>query len=340
MIARSPPFWWRESGWRAGALAPMSFIYGAVAERRMRGAPRDKAALPVICVGNFTVGGSGKTPVAMAIAQAALRLGRKPGFLTRGHGGSVREPHLVDLGSDDSAKVGDEPLLLAAHAPVAVARDRAAGARLLDARGCDFLIMDDGFQSARIHMDYALILVDAGYGVGNGRVLPAGPLRAPLAGQVSFADAVLRVGEGNAADPVLRAASAMGKPIFEASVMARDRERLAGRRFLAFAGIGHPEKFFQTLRRAGAIVAETRPFPDHHPYSRHDLEVLLSQASHMKLDVVTTAKDAVRIEGLGALSDWLAGIETLEIDVVFEPAGTPATLVEETLRAWRMRAGG
>ncbi|TIW80421.1 MAG: tetraacyldisaccharide 4'-kinase, partial [Mesorhizobium sp.] len=217
MATEAPPFWWEEPDWKVLALSPLSAVYALAAGRGMRRARREKIDAPVLCVGNFTVGGTGKTPVAIALAQQARRMQLKPGFLSRGHGGSFAEPHVVDISHDSARHVGDEPLLLAEHAPVAVTPNRAAGARLLlEKHGCDFLIMDDGFQSARIHIDYALVVVDARYGIGNGRVIPGGPLRAKIVDQLVFTSGLLKMGEGTAADAVVRRAARAGRPIFEA----------------------------------------------------------------------------------------------------------------------------
>jgi tetraacyldisaccharide 4'-kinase len=333
----APAFWWRRPGWRAAALSPLSAIYGAVARNRLLNAPREPIDLPVLCVGNFTVGGSGKTPVAIALAKGAKEMGLKPGFLSRGHGGSSSAPRVVDPATDSARDVGDEPLLLAAHAPVAVSPDRAAAARLLGERGCDFIVMDDGFQSARIRIDYALLVVDARHGVGNGKVLPAGPLRAEVGDQLRHADGVLRMGEGAGAGPVLEAASGAGKPVFGAVARPRDPARFAGRRVLAFAGIGHPDKFFETLRQAGAEVAVERPFADHHVYAGAELRELAAIARARNLGLVTTAKDAARLEAAGLSADVSGTIEVLEIDAVFEGEGTVERIVGDTLAAWRKR---
>ena len=335
----APRFWWRPPGWQAAALFPLAAIYGAVARNRLVNAPRAPVDLPVLCVGNFTVGGSGKTPVAIALAARAREMGLKPGFLSRGHGGSSSAPCIVNAAADSARDVGDEPLLLAAHAPVAVSPDRAAAARLLGERGCDFIIMDDGFQSARIRIDHALLVVDARHGVGNGRVIPAGPLRASVADQLRYADAVLRMGEGRAADPVLQAASRAGKPVFGAVSRPRDAARFAGRRVLAFAGIGHPDKFFETLRQAGADVVVARPFPDHHFYTTDELRGLADMARAQGLGLVTTAKDAARLTGGKVPPDILGMIEVLEIDAVFEGDRTAERIIEDTLDAWRKRQG-
>jgi tetraacyldisaccharide 4'-kinase len=221
---------------------------------------------------------------------------------------------------------------------VAVTPNRAAGARLLlEKHGCDFLIMDDGFQSARIHIDYALVVVDARYGIGNGRVIPGGPLRANIVDQLVFTSGLLKMGEGTAADAVVRQAARAGRPIFEARTEPGNKERFAGRRFLAFAGIGHPEKFFDTVREAGGEVALTRSFPDHHFYGDDELAELAATARKNGLALVTTAKDAARLRHGAAPPDFLGQLDVLEIDTVFELDHVPERIIDETLDAWRQR---
>jgi len=335
--SEAPPFWWEEPDWKVRALSPISAAYAAIAGRRMRSARREKVEAPVLCIGNFTVGGTGKTPVAIALAKQARRMQLNPGFLSRGHGGSFVQPHIVDPRHDAAKHVGDEPLLLAEHAPVAVTPNRAAGARLLMERhGCDFLIMDDGFQSARVHIDFALVVVDARYGIGNGRVIPGGPLRARIVDQLVFTSALLKMGEGTAADAVVRQAARAGRPIFEAHTEPTNTAGLAGKRFLAFAGIGHPEKFFDTVRDAGGEVSLTRPFPDHHFYAEDELAELAATARAENLGLITTAKDAVRLRH-GVSREFLDRLEVLEIDTVFELDHVPQRIIDETLDAWRQR---
>ena len=337
MTSEAPPFWWEEPDWRVLALSPLSAAYALIAGRRMRRAPREKIEAPVLCVGNFTVGGTGKTPVAIALARQAKRMQLRPGFLSRGHGGSFGEPHIVDLHHDAARHVGDEPLLLAEHAPVAVTPNRAAGARLLvEKLGCDFLIMDDGFQSARLHIDFALVVVDARYGIGNGRVIPGGPLRANIVDQLVFTSGLLKMGEGTAADPVVRRAARAGRAIFEAHTEPRGAERFAGKRFLAFAGIGHPDKFFGTLRQAGGELVLSKSFPDHHFYAEDELAELAATARRDGLRLITTAKDAARLRH-GASQEFLDQLEVLEIDAVFELDHVPERIINETLDAWRQR---
>ena len=338
MISESPPFWWAAPGWQAWALSPFSWAYGRAAGWAMDRAQPVAVPLPVLCVGNFTVGGTGKTPVAMALAKAAIAQGLKPGILSRGHGGGHGKPHLVDLHHDTARHVGDEPLLLAAHAPVAVSADRARAAALLSELGCDFLIMDDGFQSRRIRFDHALVVMDSRRGLGNGHVLPGGPVRAPLLGQLRYASSMLVMGGGDAAVDVIRRAARAGKPVFHASVRPVDPERLSGRKFVAFAGIGEPEKFYDTLEAAGGYIAAARNFPDHHHYSDENLRDLLLLAKSNEAELITTAKDAVRLHGGNELArSFLSALEVLEIETVFDNPGTPARIITETLDAFRKR---
>ena len=307
------------------------------AARRMVTARREKVDAPVLCVGNFTVGGTGKTPVAIAFARQARRMKLTPGFLSRGYGGNFARPHVVDARHDSARHVGDEPLLLAEHGEVAVTPDRKAGARLLIEKGCDFLIMDDGFQSARIHMDYALIVIDGRYGIGNGHVIPGGPMRAPLMDQLRFADGILRMGDEGGSDAVVRLASRAGKPVFSGSVRPRNIQRVAGKRFLAFAGIGHPDKFYDTVARAGGTVVLARSFPDHHFLAADEIEDMAVTARAACLQLVTTAKDAARLRNGGAPADFLAELQVIEIEAMFEAPDTAERIIGETIEAWRLR---
>lgn len=335
MASDAPPFWWDRPDWRSALMWPLSSAYGAVAARRMHHARRERVGMPVLCVGNPTVGGAGKTPIAIALAQQARRMGLEPGFLSRGHGGSLGKPHLVDLHHDSAKSTGDEPLLLAQHAPTAVTPNRAAGARLLIAEGCDFLIMDDGFQSGRIHHDHALLVVDAQRGLGNGRIIPGGPLRAPLLDQLRHADALVRMGRGEGADAVVRQAARAGRTIYDAVARPRPGSGIAGRSVLAFAGIGDPGKFFRTVEEAGAHIAARRSFADHHYYTDENLSDLLKQADAAGVDLVTTAKDAVRIRRPSPVAArMLERLSVVEIDAVFDVADAPERIVRATLSAF------
>jgi tetraacyldisaccharide 4'-kinase len=338
MASEAPPFWWEKPDWRAYALYPVSAVYGAVARRRMTNARRERIDIPVVCVGNFTVGGAGKTPVAIALAREAKRMQLSPGFLSRGFGGSFPSPHVVDVHHDSAKHVGDEPLLLAEHAPTVVTPDRAAGARLLASRGCELLIMDDGFQSARIHMDYALLVIDAHRGLGNGHIIPGGPVRAPLVHQLRFAQGLLKIGDGEAANRIVRIAARAGRPVYEAHTVIRDPGRFAGRRFLAFAGIGDPDKFFRTVEAAGGTVEICRSFPDHHFFAKDDLADLLATAEGKGLELITTAKDAVRLRhGSHEEREFAGKLSVLEIELTFDIAHAPRAIIEDALNEWRER---
>lgn len=338
MASEAPPFWWEPADWRAWCLWPASALYGLVAGRRLAAARPVRVEAPVLCVGNFTVGGEGKTPIAMALSRQAKRAGRKPGFLSRGHGGSSGRPHRVEARRDAARLVGDEPLLLARHAPTVVTPDRAAGAAALVAEGCDFIIMDDGFQSARIHIDFALMVVDARRGLGNGHVIPGGPLRARLIDQLRHADAVVTMGEGTAAARVVRRAARAGKQIFEARLRPRGVRGLRNKRFLAFAGIGNPQKFFDTVAAAGGTVAEAWPYPDHHPFDAQDIADLESAAAAAQLELVTTRKDHVRLKhGPQALRDMAERVRVVDVEAVFAAPDMPAAIIEKTVAAWRER---
>ena len=313
-------------------------LYGAVAKRQMRRAPRVKIPAPVICVGNFTVGGAGKTPVAIALASAMRARGLKPGILSRGHGGSFGKPHLVDLHHDIARHVGDEPLLLAQAAPVAVSPDRAAASQLLLQKGCDILVMDDGFQSGHIHIDFALLVVDAVRGLGNGHVIPGGPLRLGLVEQLRFTDALLKVGRGEAADGVVRHAARAGRTVFEAFTQLRPGQMFEGQRYLAFAGIGNNEKFFQTLRQTGANVIATRSFPDHHAYGEDEIADLERSAGKLSARLITTEKDVARLSGWSpATNKFLEQVEVLKIETVFDNPTAPDRIIDAALSAYKRR---
>lgn len=301
---RAPRFW-QAGGPLAALLSPLGQLYAVLGRRRRRAAPW-RAPCPVICVGNLSAGGSGKTPTALALAERLTALGRRPVFLTRGYGGRERGPLLVEPGRHDAAAVGDEPLLLAAAAPTVVARDRAAGAALAARQG-DVIVMDDGFQNPALHKDLSLLVFDGGQGIGNGRCLPAGPLREGLAEGLARADACLLIGQ----DATGLAPLLAGRPLLRASLDPQGSE-LKGQRVLAFAGIGRPEKFFESLRALGAELAGTRGFGDHHRYRAAEIAALRAEAARAGARLVTTAKDLARLP-----PDLRQGIAVLAVRLVF-----------------------
>jgi len=339
-----PPRWWYDDTMprAAWALWPVARAYGGIAERRFRKATPYRSALPVICVGNFTMGGAGKTPVALKLAGLLRGQGRQPAFLTRGFGGSERGPYLIDSKADDAGRVGDEPLLLARAAPTVVSRDRPAGARFIEASAApkpDVIVMDDGFQNPTLAKDFCLVVVDGGAGIGNGRVFPLGPLRAPLDAQLSRADAVVILGGADAPsfageDKLKRS----GLPLWRAEIVPTVEAVLRERPVLAFCGIGRPAKFFDTLRAVGVAVAGARAFPDHHPYSDADAQALLAEARSLGAHLVTTEKDRARLRGgAGALSELYETAAALPIGVRFA-ADDEAALLAALAERHRPRA--
>ncbi|GBU17388.1 MULTISPECIES: tetraacyldisaccharide 4'-kinase [Methylobacterium] len=291
---RAPRFWSLAPDQPAARLlAPLGHLYGARAAARMD-RPGARAALPVICLGNLTMGGAGKTPAALALARMLMERGHRPAFLSRGYGGRLQGPVAVDPARHGAAEVGDEPLLLARLAATVVSRDRPAGAALCAGLGADAILMDDGLQNPSLVKDLAFAVVDGGAGIGNGLTFPAGPLRAPLHRQWRHIHGLILVGAGAPGEAVAREALARGLPVHRATIEA-DGQDFTGRRWLAFAGIGRPEKFFATLREIGADPVATHAFPDHHAYRPGELEGLAREADRLGAELVTTEKDRVRL---------------------------------------------
>ncbi|MBC7311233.1 MAG: tetraacyldisaccharide 4'-kinase [Rhizobium sp.] len=338
MVSEAPPFWWMEPDWRAWSLAPLSFLYGRIAGYRMGRKRRHAPPVPVICVGNFTVGGAGKTPTALTIARAAKAKGLKPGFLSRGYGGSLDVTTVVDPECHRAVDVGDEPLLLAREALTVISRRRVAGAERLVKEGVDLIIMDDGFQSARLAVDFALVVIDTGRGVGNGHIVPGGPVRAPIAVQMRHLDAILKVGDGNAADRLVRQAARAGKQVMVAKLRPPSDAGLAGRRVLAFAGIADPGKFYRTLEAIGAEIAATRDFPDHHHLSDDEIDDLIAHADAGGLILATTAKDMVRlIGGHGRSEELRRRVSVVDVEMAFDDPQAPGFIIERAIEACRAR---
>ncbi|SJZ96396.1 tetraacyldisaccharide 4'-kinase [Consotaella salsifontis] len=336
---RAPAFWWQGPGALSLALSPLAAAYGHVAGRRLETAPRVPLPVPVICVGNPTVGGAGKTPLALALGQAARARGLNPAYLTRGYGSRARSPVLVDPQASAARDVGDEPLLLSRVGPTVVCPDRARGAEhLLSAVRADLVIMDDGFQSAQIHPDLAVLVVDGKRGFGNGRVLPAGPLRAPLVSQLRRADVLVVVGEGEGAGAAARASARAGRTMLRAHLASVRPERFSGARVLAFAGIGDPEKFYATLRAAGAHIVATRDFPDHHRLTEAEMAALIKEAMSADLKLVTTSKDAARLSGESGLAASLRScLDVLDVELRFAEEDQPERLIEMAFSAFERR---
>jgi len=328
---REPGFWYASSSFRSLLLAPIAAIYGAVARARMA-RQGERVALPVICVGNYHLGGAGKTPTTLRLAQMLRELGETPVVVSRGYGGSLAGP--VRVADHSASEVGDEPRMMARHVPVIVSHDRVAGAALAQSEGASVILLDDGFQNPALDKDASVIVIDATRGLGNGHVFPAGPLRAPLAGQIARTNALMVIGEGNAANDVAQGVVQRGGLVLRASFVPDESivAKLRGKRVLAFAGIGDPARFFATLRAQGIEVASQRAFADHHPFTAEEIEVMVREAQADALTLVTTEKDLARLEGDPTLASYVAQIVPFPVTLQVEDEGALVDFLKERLR--------
>jgi tetraacyldisaccharide 4'-kinase len=325
---KAPRFWLKpRPTLLARLLQPTGWVYGRATAERMRG-QGERVAATTICVGNFVAGGAGKTPTALALARMLIADGRKVAFLSRGYGGTERdEPLLVDTDAHSAAMVGDEPLLLTKAAPCWVGTDRVQSARSAVEAGATTLILDDGLQNPGLIKDLAFAVVDGETGFGNGLVIPAGPLRAPVSAQLPFVQALIVLGGDDAAASRI-AALARGKPLIRASLEpdALAAAPLIGREVVAFAGIARPEKFYATLRRVGAQIVATRDFADHHAYTQREVESLMEEAGRRGALLATTEKDAARLTPRQARA-----VVTLPVTLRFEEPASVRRLLRQAV---------
>lgn len=321
---KEPDFWSRPGDWRATLLAPIGLLYGWATARRVASGSPVRLGIPVVCVGNLHAGGTGKTPTAIALVQRLRDLGHVPHVVSRGYGGTLAGPVAVDPAKHKAQDVGDEPLLMSAFAEVWVAKDRAAGGRAAHAAGATVIVMDDGFQNPSLHKDLSFVVVDAGRGFGNGRCLPAGPLRESPSQGLKRADALVSIGSADAQ-------STFQPPLPD--TVPRLNARLdplqtgmdwTGTPYLAFAGIGQPEKFFQTLRDLGATLYRTEPLGDHEPLTSALLTRLDYDATTHGAQLVTTEKDAARLP-----PSWRGKVLTLPVRLAFSDEDQITTLLKQ-----------
>jgi tetraacyldisaccharide 4'-kinase len=308
---RPPEFWAHTEGKLAAPviralLNPVGGLYAWAGARRIASTTPERVGKPVICIGNITLGGAGKTPLTRTIRAMLKQLGATPATVSRGHGGRERGPLLVDVARHSAADVGDEPLLHAMDGPALIARDRAAGAKAAIAAGANVIVLDDGCQNPGLHKDVSIVVFDGGYGLGNGRICPAGPLREPLAAGLARADAVIVIWggpDGGARPDYLRD--------FNGPVLDGWLEPAApgpDGPVLAFAGIARPEKFFATLEQIGAQMVDGAAYPDHHPFTDKELTWLAQMAKDNNARLITTEKDAARLS-----PTWRAQVLTLPV---------------------------
>ncbi len=283
------PAFWTSSNFISKVLNPIGKLYALATSLRIRFGHTKKVNRPVICIGNITAGGTGKTPVAVSFAKLLQQMGKNPFFVSRGYGGKLKGI-MVDKARHTAAEVGDEPLLLSRQAPVIVNPDRFAGAQKALQSGAEIIIMDDGFQNPGLYKDLSFLVFDGGVGIGNGLCIPAGPLRESLTSGLKRAQAVIILGE----DKHNLAAQTKDLPIFKGSVVAKKPE-INNNEIIAFAGIGRPEKFYTSLRELGFKLLKTIDFPDHHQYTMAELKKLINEAQKKDAVLFTTAKDFVKI---------------------------------------------
>lgn len=334
MKPSTPSWWYTKQTLMPILLTPAALVWSAATRARWKITKPYRSRLPVICIGNFTAGGTGKTPAAIAVAHILQNAGERPIFLTRGYGGKVKGPHMVYPSLDEAHAVGDEPLLLARVAPTIVGGNRAEGAKIAEHQGASVIIMDDGFQNPGLIKDTSLIVVDGSLGLGNEHVIPAGPLRAKLKFQLAHANGIILVGRGEAVERVHALAREASLPVLSAALVPDpDNAWLKDKPLIAFAGIGNPDKFFRTVEALGGKIVVRKPYSDHHTYSREDALELLDLAIRNDACLVTTQKDLVRIEGVGELQKLKNSARALPVSMKFRDMGKMTQMLAKAFKS-------
>ena len=300
------PKYWQSNSFVSKILHPFGMLYGFLTQLRLKIKSSHKVSVPVICIGNITAGGTGKTPVSISIAKLLATEMYHPFFVSRGYGGKLQDV-IVNNKKHTAKDVGDEPLLLSKQAPVVVNANRYEAAKTAVEQGADIIIMDDGFQNPSLHKDLSFLVFDGNYGIGNGKIIPAGPLRETLEDGIKRADAVIIMGKDKH-----ELAKRCGLPVFFGHTEAV-QTTINDQDVVAFAGIGHPQKFYHTLKQQGFNVVKTIDFPDHHFYTRDELENIINEAKKLNAQIYTTSKDFVKIPPL-----YLQDINVLEIAVIWD----------------------
>lgn len=321
------PQFWMKNGLGAALMAPVSWVYKSVSARRWARGPHVAIPVPVICVGNVTLGGTGKTPTAIYLIEKLTAMGKKPFVVTRGYKGSLMGPIAVNLARHTADQVGDEPLLLAAFAPTFVSKDRAAGALAAAAAGADVIILDDGMQNPSVAKDLTIMVVDAEAGFGNGAIFPAGPLRETPEAGMDKAQIVLGIGSSKSVQNLRK--SLTRRPVLHGSItVLHTGMNWSGIKVLAFAGIGRPQKFYTSLKQAGANLVQTRSFGDHQQLPIALLQRLEAEATALDAQLVTTEKDAARLP-----KDWQQKVLTLPVRLTLEDAAPLDSLLADLFTA-------
>ncbi len=337
-LDEAPPFWWKPTAWQGWLLAPFGIMYGRISGAKMDFTADSTVDAPVICVGNFIAGGAGKTPTVQMICKYLSSRKFKPGILSRGFGGAITSPTVVNPEFHNAHDVGDEALLHAANHTTVVGKHRPSGAKLLIDEGCDFIVMDDGFQNPSLVRDYSLVVVDSKRALGNGFTIPAGPLRVPLETQLHHTDSVLMIGDHDAGIKLVRKIVRSGRQVFHAGVSVIGRSKLRGKKVLAFAGIADPTKFYDSLENIGVKIVDRESFGDHHHFLDEECEELIERAEKQNLTLITTSKDHARLREMGDVRNRLAELtQVLNIELVPENPSMLEQITEKAISNFQKR---